>query len=377
MGAIVSKQAEPSSFASKSKGIFQFLGLTRNGPGLLRAPKQSWRDKIAEAFRNSKIIRCLGLLNDSKISRANKCPSNVQSSPSSESLSKPLVRNESPRKDRESFGPVMHTIPGELRSLIEQSKIGKASLNYGSTQIEPSNKLQAFEQDVTSKKAIDKPRALNTTGPTSLQKGFAGKGLPTLSLMQSSAEQVRGTAQKSKEEKLNETSQKSLCTKDIEAPPQVLNVVGFRAVKVAIEPPAQQEETLGKDGLSKASQVETTQATLTPRRETPSPPPPSTPMPMPMPIPKWKSKPRAYPRSFSEASPEDRMLLKLKDQGFAWREIAGSWEAMTGCKTNTATLSRRYRRLKAELTIFESRYVSSFIAPSSFVSSPGMSEQNV
>lgn len=65
------------------------------------------------------------------------------------------------------------------------------------------------------------------------------------------------------------------------------------------------------------------------------------------------------PISLEAAGPEDRMLLRMKEEeGRGWKEIAAAWESMTGNKVPTASLSTRYIRIKANLAVFPSEDVS-------------------
>ncbi|KAK2748623.1 hypothetical protein FQN55_004176 [Onygenales sp. PD_40] len=62
---------------------------------------------------------------------------------------------------------------------------------------------------------------------------------------------------------------------------------------------------------------------------------------------------RAMPTSYENASPEDRMLLRMKDEeGKPWGEIRAAWEEMTGEKVGGSTLSGRYARIKANFVVF-------------------------
>lgn len=59
------------------------------------------------------------------------------------------------------------------------------------------------------------------------------------------------------------------------------------------------------------------------------------------------------PTSLEAAGPEDRMLLRMKEEeGCSWKEIAAAWESMAGNKVPTASLSTRYIRIKANLAVF-------------------------
>lgn len=66
-----------------------------------------------------------------------------------------------------------------------------------------------------------------------------------------------------------------------------------------------------------------------------------------------KAEMRPMPTSYETASPEDRMLLRMKDvEGKGWAEIREAWETMTGDKVGGSTLSGRYARIKANLIVF-------------------------
>jgi hypothetical protein len=63
---------------------------------------------------------------------------------------------------------------------------------------------------------------------------------------------------------------------------------------------------------------------------------------------------RPMPTSLETASPEDRMILRMKDEeGKSWAEIREAWNAMTGDKVGGSTLSGRYARIKANLVVFK------------------------
>ncbi|KAL2014466.1 hypothetical protein VTN00DRAFT_1991 [Thermoascus crustaceus] len=60
------------------------------------------------------------------------------------------------------------------------------------------------------------------------------------------------------------------------------------------------------------------------------------------------------PTSYENMSPEDKMMLHMKDvEGKSWAEIKSAWEAMTGNKVGGSTLSGRYGRIKANLVQFK------------------------
>jgi hypothetical protein len=67
-----------------------------------------------------------------------------------------------------------------------------------------------------------------------------------------------------------------------------------------------------------------------------------------------KAEMRPMPTSYESASPEDRMLLRMKDvEGKGWAKIREAWEAMTGEKIGGSTLSGRYARIKANFIVFK------------------------
>ncbi|KAK2756800.1 hypothetical protein FQN54_005246 [Arachnomyces sp. PD_36] len=62
---------------------------------------------------------------------------------------------------------------------------------------------------------------------------------------------------------------------------------------------------------------------------------------------------RPMPTSWDNASPEDRMMLRMKDEeGKGWAEIREAWNAMTGESVGGSTLSGRYGRIKANFVVF-------------------------
>ncbi|PGH33683.1 hypothetical protein GX50_03510 [[Emmonsia] crescens] len=62
---------------------------------------------------------------------------------------------------------------------------------------------------------------------------------------------------------------------------------------------------------------------------------------------------RPMPTSYENASPEDKMLLRMKDdENKSWAEIRQAWEEMTGEKVGGSTLCGRYGRIKANLMDF-------------------------
>jgi hypothetical protein len=68
---------------------------------------------------------------------------------------------------------------------------------------------------------------------------------------------------------------------------------------------------------------------------------------------------RPMPTSWENASEEDRMLLRMKDEeNKPWAEIKEAWEKMTGEKVGGSTLSGRYGRIKANFVILSEGDVS-------------------
>ncbi|PGH14775.1 hypothetical protein AJ80_05819 [Polytolypa hystricis UAMH7299] len=68
---------------------------------------------------------------------------------------------------------------------------------------------------------------------------------------------------------------------------------------------------------------------------------------------KKKAEQRPMPTSYENASPEDKMLLHMKDnENKPWAEIRQAWESMTGEKVGGSTLSGRYARIKANFVTF-------------------------
>jgi hypothetical protein len=65
------------------------------------------------------------------------------------------------------------------------------------------------------------------------------------------------------------------------------------------------------------------------------------------------------PTSYDNASEEDKMLLRMKDEeGKGWNEIRKAWIAMTGETVGKSTLSGRYGRIKANFVVFKKEDVS-------------------
>ncbi|KLJ11352.1 hypothetical protein EMPG_13375 [Blastomyces silverae] len=62
---------------------------------------------------------------------------------------------------------------------------------------------------------------------------------------------------------------------------------------------------------------------------------------------------RPLPTSYENASPEDKMLLRMKgEENKSWAEIRQAWEDVTGEKVGGSTLSTRYIRIKANFVVF-------------------------
>ncbi|EYE98700.1 uncharacterized protein EURHEDRAFT_374756 [Aspergillus ruber CBS 135680] len=60
------------------------------------------------------------------------------------------------------------------------------------------------------------------------------------------------------------------------------------------------------------------------------------------------------PASYEEASPEDRMILRMKEtEGKGWGEIQKAIEEVTGSNFVGSTLRVRYMKLKANFVVFE------------------------
>lgn len=67
------------------------------------------------------------------------------------------------------------------------------------------------------------------------------------------------------------------------------------------------------------------------------------------------------PASYEEASPEDRMILRMKEtEGKGWGEIQKAIEEVTGRNFVGSTLRVRYMKLKANFVVFEREDVSLF-----------------
>ena len=67
--------------------------------------------------------------------------------------------------------------------------------------------------------------------------------------------------------------------------------------------------------------------------------------------------------SLETASPEDKMLFKLKEEGKSWAVIRDAWETMTGEKTKNSTLPNRYVRLKSNFMTLKEGDVSTSELP--------------
>lgn len=59
---------------------------------------------------------------------------------------------------------------------------------------------------------------------------------------------------------------------------------------------------------------------------------------------------RRIPTSWEEASPEDRMMITMREAGASWPSIQRAWEPMTGTEVGPSTLSSRYSRIIAHRT---------------------------
>ncbi|KAM5478965.1 hypothetical protein McanCB56680_005855 [Microsporum canis] len=65
---------------------------------------------------------------------------------------------------------------------------------------------------------------------------------------------------------------------------------------------------------------------------------------------------RALPGSLEEASEEDKMMLRMRDEeNKPWSEIRAAWEEITGEAVGGSTLSNRYQRIKANFTVFSAQ----------------------
>lgn len=68
---------------------------------------------------------------------------------------------------------------------------------------------------------------------------------------------------------------------------------------------------------------------------------------------------RPLPTSYENASPEDKMLLRMKDEeNKSWADIRKAWMDMTGDEVANSTLSGRYARIKANFMTFPEEDVS-------------------
>ncbi|ODH46593.1 hypothetical protein GX48_07332 [Paracoccidioides brasiliensis] len=69
---------------------------------------------------------------------------------------------------------------------------------------------------------------------------------------------------------------------------------------------------------------------------------------------KVKAGSRPMPTSLETASPEDKMLLRMKDEeNKPWADIRQAWEEMTCEKVGNSSLSGRYSRIKANFVVFK------------------------
>lgn len=69
----------------------------------------------------------------------------------------------------------------------------------------------------------------------------------------------------------------------------------------------------------------------------------------------------AISTSLDTVTPEDRMLLKMRDDGENWSAIRTAWKNMTGILPGASTLPNRYNRLKANLTVLKEGDVCTFL----------------
>ncbi|KAI5301908.1 hypothetical protein KEM56_001234 [Ascosphaera pollenicola] len=68
------------------------------------------------------------------------------------------------------------------------------------------------------------------------------------------------------------------------------------------------------------------------------------------------------PTTIDEASPEDKMLLRMRDEGRSWAEIREAWANATGTKVSTGKyLNMRYARIRANLTVVDEEDVRGFL----------------
>lgn len=69
----------------------------------------------------------------------------------------------------------------------------------------------------------------------------------------------------------------------------------------------------------------------------------------------------AISTSLDTVTPEDKMLLKMRDDGENWSAIRAAWKDMTGIQPGASTLPNRYNRLKANLTVLKEGDVCAFL----------------
>ncbi|KZZ87057.1 hypothetical protein AAP_06003 [Ascosphaera apis ARSEF 7405] len=67
------------------------------------------------------------------------------------------------------------------------------------------------------------------------------------------------------------------------------------------------------------------------------------------------------PTCLEEASPEDRLIITMKEQGHSWGEIRAAWEKLTGVKVSNQYCSVRHHRIKANFTVIDERDVPKLI----------------
>ncbi|KAI5303296.1 hypothetical protein KEM56_007704 [Ascosphaera pollenicola] len=65
------------------------------------------------------------------------------------------------------------------------------------------------------------------------------------------------------------------------------------------------------------------------------------------------SKKSSAPTCLAQASPEDQMIFRSKNEGKSWPEIAHLWELMTGDAVSSNLVRKRYDRMKANFAVFE------------------------
>ena len=69
----------------------------------------------------------------------------------------------------------------------------------------------------------------------------------------------------------------------------------------------------------------------------------------------------AISTSLDTVTPEDKMLLKMRDDGENWSAIRAAWKDMTGILPGASTLPNRYNRLKANLMVLKEGDVCAFL----------------